>query len=118
VTVETRPVTQASSVPKPQTRTAPTVVAVKPVETKVPAKNAPHSGQQLAKTAQPQRGPARPVEKKPGSSNKAPVVKGGKEALKVTAPKPGPKPAAQATKAPAKLQRGQKAPKPGANGTK
>ena len=118
VTAETRPVTQASSVPKPQTRTAPTVVAVKPVETKVPAKNAPHSGQQLAKTVQPQRGPARPVEKKPGSSNKAPVVKGGKEALKVTAPKPGPKPAAQATKAPAKLQRGQKAPKPGANGTK
>jgi hypothetical protein len=118
VTAETRPVTQASSVPKPQTRTAPTVVAVKPVETKVPAKNAPHSGQQPAKTAQPQRGPARPVEKKPVSSNKAPVVKGGKEALKVTAPKPGPKPAAQAARAPTKPQRGQKAPKPGGSGAK
>jgi hypothetical protein len=118
VTAETKPVPQTPSAPKPQTRTAPTVVTMKPVETKVPAKNAPHSGQQPAKTAQPQRGPARPVEKKPGTANKAPVVKGGKEALKVTGPKPGSKPAAPATKAPAKPQRGQKAPRPGVNGIK
>jgi hypothetical protein len=118
VTAETKPVTQAPSVPKPQARIAPTVVAMKPVETKVPAKNAPHSGQQPAKTAQPQRGPARPVEKKPQVANKAPVVKGGKEALKVTGPKPGSKPSAPATKAPAKPQRGQKAPKPTTNNAK
>lgn len=115
VTAETKPVTRTSSVPKPQARIAPTVVAKKPVETEFPAKNALRRGQQSATTAQPQHGP---VNKKSEASNKAPVVKTGKEALKVTAPKPGPKPVAQATKAPVKPQRGQKAPRPGANGAK
>lgn len=118
VTAETKPATRTLSVPKPQARIAPTVAEKKPVETKVPAKNAPRHGQQPATTAQPHHGPARPADKKPEASNKAPVVKGGKEALKVTAPKPGPKPAPQATKAPAKPQRGQKAPKPSTNSPK
>jgi hypothetical protein len=82
---------------------------MKPVETKVPAKNTPHAGQQPAKTAQPQRGSARPVERKSEASNKTPVAKTGKEALRVTSPKPVTKPAAPAVKAPAKPQRGQKA---------
>jgi hypothetical protein len=118
VTAETTPVTQTPGVPKPQARVTPTVAEKKRVQAKAPAKNAPHRGQQPATTAKPQHRPAKPVEKKPEAANKAPVVKGGKEALKVAAPKPGPKSAAQATKAPAKLQRGQKAPKPGANGAK
>jgi hypothetical protein len=118
VTAETTLVTNAASVPKPQAKVAPTVVEKKPVETKVSAKNAPHSGQQPARTAKPQHGPARLGEKKPEAANKAPVVKGGKEALKVTAPQPRPKTAPQVKKAPAKPQRGQKAPKPGANGVK
>jgi len=118
VTAETRPVPRTPSVPKPQARIAPTVAEKKPVEIKVPAKNAPRHGQQPATTAQPQHGPAKSVEKKPEAANKAPVVKGGKEALRVAAPKPGPKPAAQATKASPKPQRGQKAPKPSTNGAK
>ncbi|MCX6084610.1 MAG: hypothetical protein NT102_06565 [Caldiserica bacterium] len=118
VTAETKPTPQTPGVPKPQARIAPTVAQKKPVQTTAPAKNAPRHGQQPATTAQPQHTPAKPVDKKPEAVNKAPVVRGGKEALKVAAPKPGPKPAAQATKAPAKPQRGQKAPKPGANGAK
>jgi hypothetical protein len=118
VTAETKPTPQTPSVPKPQNRIAPTVAEKKPVETKVPAKNAPHRWQRPATTAQPQHGPAKPVEKKPEAVNKAPVVRGGKEALKVTAPKQGPRPAAQTKNAPAKPQRGQKAPKPGANDAK
>ena len=93
-------------------------VETKPVETEVPAKNAPHRRQRPARTAQSQHGPAKPVEKKPETANKAPVVKGGKEALKVTAPKPGQAAAAQATRTPSKRQRGQRAPKPGANDAK
>jgi len=67
---------------------------------------------------QSQHAPARPDEKKPETVNKTPVVRGGKEALKVAAPKPGSRPGAQATKAPAKPQRGQKAPKPATNNAK
>jgi len=118
VTAEAKPAPQPSSAPKPQARTAPTVVAMKPVETKAPARNAPHAGQQPAKAAQPQRGSARPVERKPEASSKAPVVKTGKDALRVTSPKSATKPAAPTAKAPAKPQRGQKAPKPGTNGTR
>jgi hypothetical protein len=118
VTAETKPAPQTPGVPKPQARIAPTVAAKKPVQTKVPAKNPPHRGQRPATTAQPQHAPAKPIEKKPQAVNKAPVVKSGKEALKVAAPKLGPKSAAQATKALTKLQRGQKAPNPGANGVK
>jgi len=118
VTAATEPAPQTPSVQKPQAGIAPTVAEKKPVETKVPAKNAPHRGQGPATTAQPQHGPAKPVEKKPEAVNKAPVVRGGKEALKVTAPKTGPRPAAQQTKAPAKPQRGQKAPKPATNDAK
>jgi hypothetical protein len=118
VTAETKPAPQTPSVQKPQAGIAPTVAKNKPVETKAPAKNAPHRGQQPARTAQPQHGPAKPVEKKPEAVNKAPVVRGGKEALKVAAPKPGSRPGAQATKAPAKPQRGQKAPKPATNDAK
>jgi len=118
VTAETKPAPQTPSVQKPQAGIAPTVAEKKPVETKVPVKNAPHRGQQPARTAQPQHGPARPGEKKPEAANKAPVVRGGKEALKVAAPKPGSRPGAQPTKAPAKPQRGQKAPKPSTNDAK
>jgi hypothetical protein len=118
VTAETTPVTNTAGVPKPQARVAPTVAEKKPVETKVSAKNAPHRGQQPARTAKPQHGPARLGEKKSEVANKAPVVKGGKEALKVTTPQPRPKTAPQAKKTPAKPQRGQKAPKPEANGVK
>jgi hypothetical protein len=112
VTAETTPVTQTPGVPKPQTRVAPTVAEKKPVETKVPAKNPSRRGQQ---TAQSQRGPARAIENKSKAANKAPTVKGGKEALKVTAPK---QPATQAKNTPAKPQRGQRTSKPGANGAK
>jgi hypothetical protein len=115
VTAETRPVTQTPSVPKPQARVAPTVAEKKPVETKVSAKDVSRRGQQ---TAQSQHGPAKSVEKKPEAANKAPVVKGGKEALKVSSPQPRPKTAPQAKKAPTKSQPGQKAPRPGANGAK
>src|SRR5450756_2495918 len=118
VTAETTPAPETRGVPKPQARIAPTVVEKRPVETEAPAKNAPHRGQRRARTAQSQHGPAKPVEKKPETANKAPVVKGGKEALKVTAPKPGQEAAAQATRTPAKHQRGQKAPKPGTNDAK
>jgi hypothetical protein len=69
-------------------------------------------------TAQSQHGPAKPVEKKPEAANKAPVVKGGKEALKVTSPQPRPKTVPQAKKVSTKPQRGQKTPRPGANGVK
>jgi hypothetical protein len=115
VPAETTPVTQTPCVPRPQAKVASTVAEKKPVETKVSAKNVSRRGQQ---TAQSQHGPARPVENKPETANKAPVVKGGKEALKVTAPKQGSKPAAQAKNAPAKTQRGQKTPRPGVNGAK
>jgi hypothetical protein len=115
VTAETKPVPQPSSAPKPQTRTAPTVVAMKPVETRGASRNAPHAGQQPAKMAQPQRGSPRPVERKPETSNNAPTVKTGKETLRVTSPKPATKPATPTAKAPAKPQRGQKVSKPGAN---
>jgi hypothetical protein len=118
VTAETTPAPETRGVPKPQARIAPTVVEKRPVETEAPAKNAPHRGQRRARTVQSQHGPAKPVEKKPETANKAPVVKGGKEALKVTAPKPGQEAAAQATRTPAKHQRGQKAPKPGTNDAK
>jgi len=117
-TTETRPVPQTPSVPKPQARNTPTVAEKKPVETKVPVKNAPQHGQQPAIATKLQHGPAKPAEKKPPVVNKAPVIKGGKEALKVAAPKQGPKPVAQAKKTPAKSQHGQKAPKPGANNAK
>jgi len=115
---DTEPAPQIPSVQKQQAGIAPAVTEKKPVETRAPAKNARHRGQQPATTAQPQHGPARPVEKKPEAVNKAPVVKGGKEALKVTAPKPGQEAAAQVTRAPAKHQRGHRAPKPGANDAK
>ena len=115
VTAETTPVTQTPSVPKPQPRVAPTVAEKKPVGTKVSEKNMSRRGQQ---TAQSQHGPAKPVEKKPEAANKAPVVKGGKEALKVTSPQPRPKTVPQAKKVSTKPQRGQKTPRPGANGVK
>lgn len=115
VTAETKPAPQTPSVQKPRAGIAPTVAEKNPVETKVPAKNAPRRGRQ---TAQSQHAPARPDEKKPETVNKTPVVRGGKEALKVAAPKPGSRPGAQATKAPAKPQRGQKAPKPATNSAK
>ena len=118
VTAETKPAPQAPSVQKPRAGIAPTVAEKNPVETKAPAKNTRHRGRRPARTAQSQHGPARPVEKKPEAVNKAPVVKGGKEALKVTAPKQEPRPDAQATRAPAKHQRGHQAPKPGANDAK
>ena len=100
VNAETRPAPQTPSVPQPQIRIAPTVAEKKRVQTKAPTKNAPQRGQQPATTTKPQHGPAKPVEKKPEAANKAPVVKGGKEALKVTAPQPRPKTAPQAKKAP------------------
>ena len=112
VTAETTPVTQTPSAPKPQTRIAPTVAEKKPVETQTPAKNTSRRGRQ---TAQSQQGPARSAENKSKPANKAPVVRGGKEALKVTAPK---QPATQAKNAPTKPQRGQRTSKPGANGAK
>jgi hypothetical protein len=107
VTAETTPITQTPGVPKPQA-----VAEKKPVETKVPAKNPSRRGRQ---TAQSQQGPARSAENKSKPANKAPVVRGGKEALKVTTPK---QPATQAKNAPAKPQRGQRTSKPGANGAK
>jgi len=110
VTAETTPVTQTPSAPKPQT-----VAEKKPVETEAPAKNTSRRGRRPARTAQSQHEPARPVENKPEAANKAPVVKGGKEALKATAPK---QPATQVKNAPAKPQRGQRTSKPGTNGTK
>ncbi len=115
---EARPAPQTSSIPKPQARIAPEVAEQKHVGTKASTKNAPQRGQQPVTAAKPQHGPAKPVEKKPPAANKAPVIKGGKEALKVTAPKQGPKQVAQTKKTPAKPQHGQKAPKPGANSTK
>jgi len=107
VTAETTPITQTPSAPKPQA-----VAEKKPVETQTPAKNVSRRGRQ---TAQSQQGPARSAENKSKPANKAPVVTGGKEALKVTAPK---QPATQAKNAPAKPQRGQRTSKPGANGAK
>src|SRR5450830_738271 len=112
VTAETTPVTQTPSAPKPQIKVAPTVAEKKPVETQTPAKNTSRRGRQ---TAQSQQGPARSAENKSKPANKAPVVRGGKEALKATAPK---QPATQAKNAPAKPQRGQRTSKPGANGAK
>jgi len=107
VTAETTPVTQTPSAPKPQA-----VAEKKPVETETPAKNVSRHGRQ---TAQSQQGPARSAENKSKPANKAPVVRGGKEALKVTAPK---QPATQAKNAPARPQRGQRTSKPGANSAK
>jgi ribonuclease E len=107
VTAETTPVTKTPSAPKPQT-----IAEKKPVETQTPAKNTSRRGRQ---TAQSQQGPARSAENKSKPANKAPVVRGGKEALKVTAPK---QPATQAKNAPTKPQRGQRTSKPGANGAK
>ena len=118
VTPQTKPVSQTPSFPKPQVTATPTVTAGKPVQTKAPVKNTPPRGHQPAATVQPQRGPAVPVAKKPGAANKAPVVRTGKEALTVTNPKAGSKPATPAAKAPSKPQRGQKAPKPGAGNAK
>jgi hypothetical protein len=112
VTAEATPVTNTASVPKPQIRVAPTVAEKKPVETEAPAKNVSRRGRQ---TAQSQQGPARSAENKSKAANKVPVVKGGKEALKATAPK---QPATQAKNSPAKPQRGQRTSKPGANGAK
>ena len=116
VTTQTKPASQTPGVPKSQA--TPSVAARNPVQTKVPAKSTPQRGQQPATTAQPQRGPARPVAKKPVTANKAPVVKTGREALTVTAQRPGSKPATPAMKAPSKPQRGQKAPKPGTSSAK
>jgi len=117
-TADTEPAPQIPSVQKQQAGIEPAVTEKKPVETRTPAKNARHRGQQPVTTAQPQHGPARPVDKKPEAANKAPVVKGSKEALRATAPKQEPRPAAQATMAPTKHQRGHRAPKPGANDAK
>ena len=108
----------APSVSPTQTRSTPTAAPTKPVETKVAAKNAPNREQRPATTAQSQHGPAKQSSKKPEMVDKAPVVKSGKEALKVDGQKPGSKPAGQAVKAPAKSQRGQRSPKPGATGAK
>ncbi|HZL83261.1 MAG TPA: DUF4209 domain-containing protein [Candidatus Deferrimicrobium sp.] len=112
VTAETTPVTQTPSAPKPQIRVAPTVAEKKPVETQTPAKNTSRRGRQ---TAQSQQGPARSAENKSKPANKAPVVRGGKEALKATAPK---QPATQAKNVPAKPQRGQRTSKSGTDGAK
>lgn len=117
-TAETKPMAQAIKAPKTQTGTVPTITEKRGVEEKAPAKNAPNRGRQPATTAQPQHGRARPVEKKPEAMTKAPVVKNGREAQKTAASRPGTKSAVQATKAPAKPQRGQRAPKSGANNTK
>jgi hypothetical protein len=114
VTTETKPASQTPGVPKPLATTTPAVAATRSVETKAPAKNAPRHEQRSVKTVQ-QHAPARPVDKKPVAANKAPIIKMGKEALKVTGPKPGSKPA---TKAASKPQRGQKAPGPGTSGAK
>jgi hypothetical protein len=115
VPAETTPVTQTPSVPKPQAKVTPTVAEKKPVETQVRAKNVSRRGRQ---TAQSQQGSARSAENKSETANKVPVVKGGKEALKVAVPKQEPKPVKQAKNAPAKPQRGQKTPRSEANGTK
>ena len=116
VTTQTKPASQTPGVPK--SLATPSVAARNPVQAKVPAKSTPQRGQQPATTAQPQRGPARPVAKKPATANKAPVVNTGREALTVTAQRPGSKPATPAMKAPSKPQRGQKAPKPGTSSAK
>ncbi len=117
-TAQSKTGSQAPGVPRPQVTGAPTVVPAKPVQTKGTTDNTRQRGQQPAATAQPQRGPARPVTKKPVAANKAPVVKTGKEALTMTGPKPGPKPATAAAKAPSKPQRGQRTPKPDAGNAK
>jgi hypothetical protein len=115
VTNESMPATPVPSVPQTQTKTAPTFDDKKPAETKAPARNARHREQQ---TAQSQHGPARPVEKKPEAANRAPIVRGGKEALKVSGPKLESNPGAQAPTTSTKPQRRQRGSRPGTDGAK
>jgi hypothetical protein len=110
VTSESTPATPTPSIAQAQTRTAPTLDDKKPSQTQVPAKNARHREQQ---PAQSQHGASRPTEKKPAS-----ITRGGKEALKVSGPKPESKPGEQAPTTSTKPQRRQRGSKPGTDSSK
>jgi hypothetical protein len=110
VTAETTPVTQTPSTPKPQT-----VAEKKPVETQTPAKNTSRRGRQ---TAQSQQGAARSAENNSKPANKAPVVRGGKEALRVNGPKLESNAREQASTTSTKPQHRQRGSKSGTDGAK
>ena len=112
---ESAPATPAPSVPQAQTRTTPALNDNTPPETEAPGRNARRGVQQ---TAQSQHGPARPVEKKPEAVGKAPVIRGGKEALKVNVPRSESQPAAKAPTTSTRPQHRQRGPRPGTDGAK
>jgi hypothetical protein len=106
VTSESTPATPTPTIPQAQTTTAPTLDDKKPSQTQVPARNARHREQQ---SVQSQHG----AEKKP-----APIIRGGKESLKVSGPKPESKPGEQAPTTSTKPQRRQRGSKPGTDSAK
>jgi len=106
VTSESTPATPTPTIPQAQTRIAPTLDDKKPSQTQVPARNARHREQQ---PVQSQHG----AEKKP-----APIIRGGKESLKVSGPKPESKPGEQAPTTSTKPQRRQRGSKPGTDSAK
>ncbi|MHB8107090.1 MAG: DUF4209 domain-containing protein [Candidatus Cryosericum sp.] len=106
VTSSSTPATPTPSIPQAQIRTTPTLEDKKPVETGTQGRNA-------RQTAQSQRGASRPTGKKP-----APIVGGGKEALKVNDSSLESNARKQAPTTSPKPQRRQRGPKSGTEGAK
>jgi hypothetical protein len=114
--VETKPVATQVHEPAKTAVVTPVAPSRQPEPQKTAAPTTPHRGSRRTRTAQPQHTAQKPAEGRTAPKEQRPVVKGGKEALKMNTPKADTNQAARSKTAPAKAPqnaaRGRKSAKP------